>query len=248
MSKRKQAHEMDEDDGDGPEEQTVDVNFDYYNINANIDYHTIQRLLIQLFGPDAERVQTGPLADLITSIAQESGVGSTIKTEEDEEAEPYAFLTVVSCHDHPGLQRVVDYVLSKATVDQGFHETLSSLLQSYPQCHVGLVLGERVVNMPVQVMPPMYRMLSEEIDEAIQEGYRFTHYLFVSRAYSLSAEEEEAMLAAQRNSKRHRTETKQNKDGVYAFHPEDEEIMHHATHTVTYAFTDAPPRDSDSVE
>ncbi|KAH0838762.1 p21-C-terminal region-binding protein-domain-containing protein [Lanmaoa asiatica] len=235
MSKRKQTHDMDVDD-DSADEQTpalVDVNFDYYNVDAANDYHAIHRLLIQLFGPDAERVQTGPLTEVIASVAEESGVGSTVKTEEEEGSDPYAVLTVMSC--------------------RGFHSTLTSLLQNHPQHHVGLVLSERLINMPVQVMPPMYRMLSEEIDEAVKEGqgYRFTNYLFISRVYRLSPEEEEVMLAAQRNSKRYRStshlQTKPSKDGVYGFHPEDEEIIRHATHTVTYAFTDAKPRDAESV-
>ncbi|KAG8220724.1 p21-C-terminal region-binding protein-domain-containing protein [Butyriboletus roseoflavus] len=254
MSKRKQTHDMDVDDASEDEQTSalVDVNFDYYNVDATNDYHAIHRLVVQLLGPDAERIQTGPLTDAVATVAEESGVGSTVKTEE-EESDPYAILTVLSCHNHPGLQGLIDYVLSKTSTDQGFHDTLSSLLQHYPQHHVGLVLSERLVNMPVQVMPPMYRMLSEEIDEAIEEGqaYSFTHYIFISRVYRLSPEEEEAMLVSQRNSKRYRStshlETKPSKDGIYGFHPEDEEIIQHATHTVTYAFTDAQPRDTESV-
>lgn len=67
------------------------------------------------------------------------------------------------------MQGLIDYVLSKTSVDQGFHSALSSLLQNHPRHHVGLVLSERLINMPVQIMPPMYRMLSDEIDEAIKE-------------------------------------------------------------------------------
>ncbi|KAF8555929.1 hypothetical protein OG21DRAFT_1495942 [Imleria badia] len=225
MSKRK--HEMDVDsDSDEPTPDLVDVNFDYYNVTTD-DYHAIHRLFIQLFGADAERVQTGALTDLVTSVAAESGVGSTIKTEEEEGSAAYAILTVISCRDHPGLQTVVDHVLSKTSADEVFHNTLSLLLQNH---HVGLVLSERLINMPVQVMGPMYRMLCEEIDEAIGDGeaYKFTHYLFVSRVYRLTAEEE----AAQRNTKRHRADTRH--DGVYGFHGEDEEIIQHATHSVTY--------------
>ena len=69
--------------------------------------------------------------------------------------------------------------------------------------------------MPVQVVPPMYRMLVDEIDGALRvvrsplppllfhpidieeiqgEPYRFSHLLFISRAYHLS-EEEEALFA-----------------------------------------------------
>lgn len=56
-------------------------------------------------------------------------------------------------------------MLSKTSADQAFHDTLASLLASQ---HVGFVLSERLVNMPVQVMGPMYKMLSEEIDAAVR--------------------------------------------------------------------------------
>lgn len=74
------------------------------------------------------------------------------------------------------MKTLTDYVLSKTSTNQGFHDMLSSLLQNHAEYHVGLVLSERLVNMPVQVMAPMYRMLSEEIDEAIQD----VRVLFVS--------------------------------------------------------------------
>ena len=57
-------------------------------------------------------------------------------------------------------------MLSKTSADRGFHDTLSSVLQSQ---HVGLVLSERLINMPVQVMGPMYTMLSDEMDDAIAD-------------------------------------------------------------------------------
>jgi protein BCP1 len=35
--------------------------------------------------------------------------------------------------------------------------------------HVGLVFSERLINMPVQTVPPMYRMLDNEIKWAIDD-------------------------------------------------------------------------------
>jgi len=68
------------------------------------------------------------------------------------------------------------------------------------------------------------------------EPYRFSHLLFISRAYHLS-EEEEALLAnpstarRQSKSKKMRPATSQQqqqqerpRDGVYSFHPEDDLI------------------------
>lgn len=229
-------------------------------MNAEADYHGISRLLIQLFGADAEGLQTGTLADLILSAA-DSGVGSTIKTD-GEESDPCAFLTVLSCDAHrdsPAMRALIQYLLSKTSADLAFHSTLSSLLAPKTQVqnqvppHVGLVLCERLINMPVQTVPPMYRMLIDEIQDAVADGdpYNFTHYLFISRVYRLTPEEEEAMAAAQRNSKRYKSAGSsglgRGGDGVYGFHPEDEEVTKLSTHVLTYSYTKAPPRDAESV-
>jgi len=76
----------------------VNVDFDFFNLNPEVDYHAINRLLIQLFGSDAESLQTGRITDLILSVA-DTGVGSTVKTD-GEEGDPYAFLTALSCDAH----------------------------------------------------------------------------------------------------------------------------------------------------
>ena len=57
-----------------------------------------------------------------------------------------------------------------------FHAQLSALLQNpveeaaeAKKQHVGLVLSERMVNMPTQIVPPMYRMLQEELQWAVED-------------------------------------------------------------------------------
>lgn len=37
------------------------------------------------------------------------------------------------------------------------------------QNHVGFVFSERLINMPVQIMPPTYRMLQEELSWAVED-------------------------------------------------------------------------------
>ena len=69
---------------------------------------------------------------------------------------------------------MVEYVLGKAAEAEargegvGLCEELKRLLTGQGQGqenerHVGLVICERLVNMPVQVVRPMYRMLVHEI-------------------------------------------------------------------------------------
>jgi hypothetical protein len=42
---------------------------------------------------------------------------------------------------------------------------------------VGLVVSERLVNLPVQLIPPMYDMLSAELDAAVKEVSRWRDLL-----------------------------------------------------------------------
>ncbi len=46
---------------------------------------------------------------------------------------------------------------------------MTELLKDTSQFHVGLILSERLINMPVQIVPPMYKMLQEEIQWAIED-------------------------------------------------------------------------------
>ncbi|KAJ7505739.1 p21-C-terminal region-binding protein-domain-containing protein [Mycena galericulata] len=245
----------------GSDVSFVDVDFDFFDPNPQVDYHALKRLLGQLFQRDAEHFSLGALTDLV--LAQPT-VGTTIKTD-GLESDPYALLTVLNMHvhaQHPSIAALAAYFLDKtATADPPFHAALRALFAApapQAQVQVGLVLCERLVNMPVQTVPPMYRMLGDEIKWALGDGepYAFTHLLFVSRAYHLSPAEEEA-LANRAPSHRSKKPKKQKgarmamqdapPDGIYPFHPEDALIREHALHALYYALSaDPAPREPDA--
>jgi protein BCP1 len=56
------------------------------------------------------------------------------------------------------------------------NEKLVEFLKDTSQFHIGLILSERLINMPVQIVPPMYKMLQEEIQWAIEDA---SIYLFI---------------------------------------------------------------------
>ncbi|KAG1741779.1 p21-C-terminal region-binding protein-domain-containing protein [Suillus paluster] len=257
MSKRKNQADQEDPDSDSEDTPTfIDVDFDFFNVNPTIDYHAIKRLLDQLFGVDAEGLSTHALADLVLSQAD---VGTTIKTD-GEESDPYAFLSVLNIgvhSDNVSIKLLVEYILAKSKADNAFHGSLSTILRD-PQSQVGLVLCERLINMPVPVIPPMYRMLVDEIKDAVEENepFNFTHLIFISRVYKLTPDEEEAMAIAQqqsaKGSKRQKSQNsngatnERSADGVYPFHPEDEEIRKFASHHLIFPYSNAQPRDAES--
>ncbi|TFK41578.1 p21-C-terminal region-binding protein-domain-containing protein, partial [Crucibulum laeve] len=236
----------------------IDVDFDFYDLNPEVDYHALKRLLGQLFQRDAELFH---LHDLTELILCQKGIGTTIKTD-GTESDPYAVLTVLDMHqhhEHPSIKAIANYCLEKSAQDSAFHTTLNTLF-SQNQHHVGLVVCERLINMPVQVIPPMYKMLNEEIQRSISENglHNFSHLLVISRTYHLTSDEESAMAnsAPVRGSKKKNKKVKPPTamavtapaDGIYSFHPEDEVIKQSAVHSLDYKFTTSPPepREKDS--
>ncbi|KAG6848556.1 hypothetical protein H0H93_015964 [Arthromyces matolae] len=257
MSKRKQSAGDDSDDS-ASEVSLIDVDFDFFDPNPNVDYQAIKRLLAQLLQKDADAYNFN-LHELTELILGQPTVGTTIKTD-GIESDPYALLTVLNMHlhhQHPSIKAIANYALEKSSADPTFHSTLQALF-SQNQSHVGLVISERLINMPVQVVPPMYSMLTREMQWAIDdnEPYTFSHYIFISRTYHLTPEDESMLLNSAPGSKGP-TSKKSKKttqpvpeaapDGIYPYHPEDEYIKMASIHSVDYHFkADTEPREKDS--
>lgn len=77
----------------------------------------------------------------------------------------------VSLKDHPSIKSLTEYFLSKINPNSALRAVLEDALTSSSSNHVGLILSERLVNMPVQVVPPMYKMLADEVKWAVEEVF-----------------------------------------------------------------------------
>ncbi|RWA08155.1 hypothetical protein EKO27_g6950 [Xylaria grammica] len=216
----------DSDSSDDEDFDMVNVDFEWFNFNEKIDFHGTKSLIRQLFDVDANLFDVSALADLILS---QSSIGSTVKTD-GEEADPFAFLTALNIQEHrqkKPVTQLIDYLSEKAKATESL-ASIPELLASGQ--HVGLILSERLINMPSEVAPPLYSMLVEEIQDAVddKEPYEFTHYLIVSKTYH----EIESTLAEERKKKKGRQDAT-----LYYFHPEDEVFQKYATAYGSYPFT-----------
>ncbi|GAA5910537.1 protein-transporting protein BCP1 [Sporobolomyces salmoneus] len=270
----KRSAESDSEDermDQGDDVEMLDVSFSFFDPQPQ-DYHSIKLLLSQLFQGDASVLDLGGVTDL---VLEQKLVGSTVKTdsgegENDEQAsqgDPYAVLTVLNLNVHkdkPCISQLTNYLLSKIPSTSPFHSTLSKLLSnpasspsdstaSKPQ-HIGLVLNERLVNMPVQVVPPMFKMLQEELQWAIEdkEPYHFSHYLFLSRVFnsSTSSFDEDPNAAVQqaqptttkatgggKKKKKNQHVSNAEEEKTWVYHAEDEWIQRFATESQVFEYT-----------
>lgn len=132
---------------------------------------------------------------------------------------------------------IAEYILSKSAADPTLHDTLQALLGHDSPSHLGFIFSERLVNMPVEVIPHMYRMLADEIQWACDDGepYHFGHLLVLSRTYTLPDEEAEA-TSPQQQKRRKGSSTQSAAGGVFPFHHEDTYIQEvcHALPTPLY--------------
>ncbi|KAL5343155.1 protein bcp1 [Aspergillus crustosus] len=242
MGKRKQIKDGDvsmggtdpnADDSSDEDIDMVNVDFEWFD-PQEIDFHGLKHLLRQLFEIDAQDFDLSAVADLI--LAQPL-LGSTVKVD-GKESDPYAFLTVLNLQTHsdkPAIKDLTTYLKRKASAEPSL-DTLAQLLSQTPTPPIGLILTERLINMPSEVVPPMYTMLQEEIAWAIdeKEPYNFSHYLIVSKTY----EEIESKLDAEesRPQKKKKKAAGERRERFF-FHPEDEVLERHALCAGKYEYS-----------
>jgi protein BCP1 len=135
---------------------------------------------------------------------------------------------------------MTEYILLRADKEPSL-QALRQLLDPSTDGRVGLVLTERLVNMPADVVPEMYRMLLEELQWAIEdkEHYDFSHFLVWSRTYN----EVESQLDKEGDgpSKRVKRDTDKpvDPDQRLYFHPEDEILHRFAVGHASFDFSTA---------
>lgn len=74
----------------------VNVDFEWFDPQPDVDFHGLKVLLRQLFDSDAQLFDLSTLTDLILS---QPLLGSTVKVDGNE-TDPYAFLTVLNLQQH----------------------------------------------------------------------------------------------------------------------------------------------------
>ncbi|PVU86056.1 hypothetical protein BB559_006690 [Furculomyces boomerangus] len=231
----------DNESGDENDMDVVDVDFDFFD-PKEIDFHAIKRMLISSFGDDHDAFDTSELADI---IVKQKLIGSTVKASGEDD--PYAFLTVLNMHelsDKNVIQQIKNYLLEKSGKTRVVKEKLAEILGETGK-DVGIIFNERLMNMPVQVVPPMFKMLFEELEWAIadKERYDFEWYIMTSPIYKEIAPtgdsdgnkgdmEEEMPGYVASGSKKSRIS-----DKTFYFHPEDEFIEEFVDYKFDYKFS-----------
>ena len=163
----------------------------------------------------------------------------------------------------PEIKKLTQYLKGQAGHISSLEHKVPALLQqqtdpvpdNQPQPQIGLILTERFINMPHEIAPPMYTMLQEEIQWALEEKepYDFTHYLVLSKTYTQTpdaeddgaemddAQDDDADAVQDQQPRKKKAKRRKSKAGAAVsggsgsaesesmfFHPEDEALHRHA--------------------
>lgn len=226
-----------DEEEDAPE--IVDVDFDFFD-PKEVDFHAIKNLLRQLLDSDCDNFELSTLADVILDSTSR---GTTVKVD-GPESDPFALVSIVDLNQHkdkPAMKTLIEYMISKTSKKPEFNRKLRQLLAAGSKNKIGLVFSERMINMPVEVVPPMYRLFLEEMTrESRSSESPFDYYIIVSKAFT--EEESQLDLEERRPLKRGKF---QNPKEIYHFHSEDDVFHEFAEYHTYYEYSRAA-QDSDS--
>ncbi|WWC89974.1 uncharacterized protein L201_004903 [Kwoniella dendrophila CBS 6074] len=250
-SKRKNVTRDDEDDSgsdSGSDVSMINVDFDFYNFNPDVDQIAIKRLLRQTLSHDDELIDVHPLADLILSEGNRLGAGSSIKTD-GEESDPWGLVGVVDIRENmnnPAFSPFLKYLTSTLPSISPLRLLLDPPSTPAHASKTGLIFSLRMLNLPLPLIPHLYRMLLSEL-----QPQGFTDFILWGRGYRLEGDEEGMGLDLNdQNSKKSKKKSGNAvvplTAGTFTYHPEEEFIDNVATHVHTYPFKTAPKRDEDA--
>ncbi|KAM0162349.1 hypothetical protein ACHAQE_003789 [Botrytis cinerea] len=217
------AGEDSDNDSGSDGEDILNVDFEWFNFRE-IDFHGVKSLIRQLFDVDSQLLDLSGLAD---EVVKQDTIGSTVKVD-GEGTDAYAFMTVLNVHRgnreggevSEAVRGLRAYLVGQMVEGGKIQQVVGG--GGKLGGDVGVVLAERLINVPSEVAPPMYGMLVDEIEAAVEdkEPYEFAYYLVVSRGYR---EVESRLDREEQGPKSKKSKGKGKSSGeVFYFHPEDE--------------------------
>lgn len=154
------------------------------------DYPGIVSLLKQCFR-GSEEVELATLARFIMkqrsvgSVVTQSPSDSTDDEDDDDlggtDGEVFGLATIVRLRDTEVADMIKGH-MTKAVSSTDPRGQLSRLFMSN-EFDVGLIISERIINMPPQISVPLYQTLSNEVKKAKAKNlpFNFTHYALISK-------------------------------------------------------------------
>ncbi|BAM38731.1 conserved hypothetical protein [Theileria orientalis strain Shintoku] len=147
-----------------------------------------------------ESIKKDRYSHLSYLVANQPNIGTLIKVEDDHDSYVMAVLSLLNLNQYDGLDTLKQAVVEKAQSEcnKNDSKTFKELL-SDKKNQVGLLVNERMANLPSQLIGKIQECLKDDIKwskenvEEEDEGkyYNFTHILGISRLYLDKSKDED---------------------------------------------------------
>ncbi|XP_030960645.1 protein BCCIP homolog isoform X1 [Quercus lobata] len=183
LGKRSEPSESsDEEEFDG----NVQADFAFFDPKSN-DFHGVKTMLQAYL--DNKQWDLNGFVDLILG---QTTVGTVVKIEGDEDEGVFSIVTAVNLgryKDHKCIMEIKEFLL-KACQEKDVVDDLRLILGEQAK-NVGLLVSQRVVNLPPQLLPPLYDALFDEVSwatedeptEELRKSFCFKFYIIFSKIY-----------------------------------------------------------------
>ncbi|CAO1617708.1 unnamed protein product [Parajaminaea phylloscopi] len=192
----------------GSDVSFINVDFDF-RAPTEIDEAALRRLLRQLFHTHANSLNlydvTSHILELGDAEKTKTPLGTVIKVEGDEDQDPFSFVSAVRLGraDQVASKTLTSYLSKHLPAASPIADVLTkaAAANAAEASRPYLYLHERFINLPPQTAPPLYRLLTDELNAATsasEDKQEPTHVLFLSRVFSAEAysdDEDEPMTA-----------------------------------------------------
>eukprot|EP00850_Spirogloea_muscicola_P014051 SM000098S25131 [mRNA] locus=s98:375450:378335:- [translate_table: standard] len=215
---------VDHDPGGSSDQELIAVDVEFYD-PAQPDFHGIKALL-RNYLDDAPVWDLSGFADTI--VAQHT-VGSVVKTAGEDS--PIGVISILSPERYRDKQCMKDLQSFLRKKCGGKPEAAGlEALWAAGRSNVGLLVCERVLNAPADILPPLYQGLFDEVGWAVEDEpkslrryFSFEQYLILTRVYKELRKLVEP--ASQLKGKRLKREMEKSEGDFVYIKPEDE-IFH----------------------
>ncbi|KAL2518842.1 Protein BCCIP-like protein [Abeliophyllum distichum] len=175
------------DSSEGEEfEGAVQADFTFFDPKPG-DFHGVKILLQTFLGN-----KQWDLSGFVDLILGQPTVGTVVKIENDEDDGVYSVITALNLGRYQDAKCMIELKEYLLKVCQG--KDVLAKLRSFMEEHardVGLLVSQRVVNLPPQLLPPLYDALFDEVSwatedeptEELRSSFRFKFYLIISKIY-----------------------------------------------------------------
>lgn len=229
------AAELEDSDDDEDSQGIVNVDFEFFDPKAE-DFHGVKALLRSYLDDTA-----WDIGGFVDTILAQATVGTVIKTGEDES--PIGVVTALNIgryKDKSCMQSIYQFLKSNCSAKSDATE-LEAVFEKHPN-DVGLLVSERLINIPEELAPPLCKGLFDEIlwateDEptkALRDSFKFKHYLIMTRVFQQLPKKKKGSKVLKKRKKGDKPET-ENGDrpefcGELIYTKPEDELFHELSH------------------